>query len=424
MLPALQKFGNAGQQAFLPPIQAALKGILPLLKSLQPSFASFSGLLGKAFGGLVPIIGSLAKPMLDFASASLQGLKPLGPVLQLFATQLGGVLEQMVKSGVAQQAMTSLVQIIGALLPILPPLVKLGGEVLAILGPSLATVVQQLVLAFVQLFPSILQLTPSIAQLLVALAPLLPTLTQLVIQLMPSLISVIQATIPAIPPLITLIQAISLGLSTVIGWIVSVYTGMARFQLSVHNALAPTGSFATTLRNTFGPAFSAVGGFITGAATKVGSFLTSLTGFRTKVATLSSGLFDGLSNAFRTAINFIINGWNRLQFSVPSINIGGAKFGGGTIGVPHITPLATGGVVKARPGGTLIQAAEAGEDEVVSPLSKVPSLLGGGAASSEVLDALNDIRQLLREFLERPAQVRLDNRLVGAVDGAFGRGGF
>jgi hypothetical protein len=214
------------------------------------------------------------------------------------------------------------------------------------------------------------------------------------------------------------------AVSTVIGWVTGVIKALSDFDVKIHAGGAPIAQLATVLRTTLGGAFTAAGGFVAASATKVASFLASLSSFRTKVATLSTGLFDGLKEAFRTAINFIINGWNRLQFTVPSISIGGAKFGGGSIGVPHITPLATGGLVKARQGGTIAQIAEAGQDEVVGPLDKVRDAIGGGAAPPDLLDALTRIEQLLREFLERPAQVRLDNRLVGAVDAGFGRGGF
>ena len=84
---------------------------------------------------------------------------------------------------------------------------------------------------------------------------------------------------------------------------------------------------------------------------------------------------------FRTAINTVlglvnalINAWNSLEFSIPPVTTPwGQDFGGVTFGVPdipNIPQLADGGIVKARPGGTLALLGEAGRDEAVVPLGK------------------------------------------------------
>lgn len=66
-----------------------------------------------------------------------------------------------------------------------------------------------------------------------------------------------------------------------------------------------------------------------------------------KIAGAAKGMFDGIKDAFRDAINFVINGWNGLHFSIPGFDPPGPgpKFGGVNIGVPHIPTLAKGGTV-------------------------------------------------------------------------------
>lgn len=99
-----------------------------------------------------------------------------------------------------------------------------------------------------------------------------------------------------------------------------------------------------------------------------------------RIASAASGMFDGLKDAFRSAINWIIRGWNRLGFSLPKIDLPGLPgFGGQTFKVPQITPLAHGGIVKARPGGTLALIGKAGQDEAVIPLGR-----GGGSGAAAV----------------------------------------
>ena len=77
----------------------------------------------------------------------------------------------------------------------------------------------------------------------------------------------------------------------------------------------------------------------------------------TRLANATRGLFDGIKNAFRAAVNFVIRAWNNL-----SLKLGGAKvslpFGRSftipsvTLSTPNIPTIHTGGTFHApRPGG-------------------------------------------------------------------------
>lgn len=95
-----------------------------------------------------------------------------------------------------------------------------------------------------------------------------------------------------------------------------------------------------------------------------------------RIAAAASGMWDGIKNAFRSAINWIISGWNSLHFGIPSIDThipGIGKIGGGSFGVPQIPMLAKGGIV-SRP--TLAVIGEAGPEAVV-PLGKGHAGMGG-----------------------------------------------
>ena len=71
-----------------------------------------------------------------------------------------------------------------------------------------------------------------------------------------------------------------------------------------------------------------------------------------KIGDLASGMWDGITDAFRAAINTIIRGWNNLEFSIPGFNFGPINFDGFTLGVPDIPTLHTGGTFRApTPGG-------------------------------------------------------------------------
>lgn len=95
-----------------------------------------------------------------------------------------------------------------------------------------------------------------------------------------------------------------------------------------------------------------------------------------KISTAASGMWDGIKNAFRSAINWIINAWNQLSFTFPSIDFdwngplpgGETTVGGWTINTPNLPTFAKGGVVRPSTGGSVVRVAEAGMSERIEPL--------------------------------------------------------
>ncbi len=109
---------------------------------------------------------------------------------------------------------------------------------------------------------------------------------------------------------------------------------------------------------------------------KLKSFVSFLISIPGRVSAKLRSMWDGMKAGFRVALNWIISKWNNLRFSIPSFSILGKNFGGGSIGVPRIPQLADGGIVPAKPGGTLVNVGEGGEDEAVVPLGRAPALSG------------------------------------------------
>jgi uncharacterized protein YoxC len=130
-------------------------------------------------------------------------------------------------------------------------------------------------------------------------------------------------------------------------------------------------------------------------SSKIESIVTFVKGLPAKIATAAKGAFDGLKEAFRGAINFIIGKWNGLSFTLPSFTAFGKKIGGFTISTPDITPLAMGGIVMPSVGGTLAQIGEAGRPERVEPLDPdglskrdkaIISMLSGNGAGGATIN--------------------------------------
>jgi hypothetical protein len=125
-------------------------------------------------------------------------------------------------------------------------------------------------------------------------------------------------------------------------------------------------------------------------------------GLPARIASAARGMWDGLTNAFRTAINFIIRRWNDLSFdlrlpdSIFGIGLGPLAGRGFTLETPNIPLLAQGGTVYPRAGGVNAILAEAGRPERVEPLdpnglsardkAMIEMMSGrGGATSSPTL---------------------------------------
>jgi hypothetical protein len=136
---------------------------------------------------------------------------------------------------------------------------------------------------------------------------------------------------------------------------------------------------------------------------KVVSFFKSA---RSRISGALSGMWDGLKNGFRAAINWVIGRWNSISFSVPSFTFLGKNFGGGTVGVPKIPQLADGGIVKASPGGTLVNVGEGGQDEAVVPLGRGAQSVDRAADRPIVLEIVPGGEADFRRWINKTIRVK------------------
>ena len=95
-------------------------------------------------------------------------------------------------------------------------------------------------------------------------------------------------------------------------------------------------------------------------------------GLAGRISAVTGGMWDGIKDAFRSAINWVIDKWNGLNF--PGISVGGVQVAPG-FGTPDIARFAQGGLVKGGRGGVLGMIGEGASDELIVPLDRA-----GGAA--------------------------------------------
>lgn len=111
--------------------------------------------------------------------------------------------------------------------------------------------------------------------------------------------------------------------------------------------------------------------------------LTSAAG---KISSKLHSMWDGMKAGFKSAINYVIGKWNSLHFSIPSFSVLGHQFGGGSIGVPSIPYMATGG--RIRSDGLIF--AHAGEEVTKkAQVTRTGRGAGSGGSSSGATITIN-----------------------------------
>lgn len=139
-----------------------------------------------------------------------------------------------------------------------------------------------------------------------------------------------------------------------------------------------------------------------------------------RIGSAATGMWDGIKNAFRDAINWILSKWNELHFSIGGTHIPGIghapKF---TISTPDIPLLASGGIV--HQAGSVI-VGDAGTPELLSlprgarvdplpprALPAIPALMaptGGGGGSPSVAELYVDGRKMAEAVFRHAADAK------------------
>lgn len=120
---------------------------------------------------------------------------------------------------------------------------------------------------------------------------------------------------------------------------------------TISTAVAGLRSILGGIVSTFGEVLRPLGNLLhTWIVQPLEAIISTIAGMPGKIAEAAAGMFDGIKNAFRSAINWIIRAWNGLEFKIPGFDPPGPgpSFGGFTLGVPDIPQLAGGG--RLRPG--------------------------------------------------------------------------
>lgn len=121
------------------------------------------------------------------------------------------------------------------------------------------------------------------------------------------------------------------------------------------------------------------------AKEKLGKLIDYVKGLPGKVTRAARGLFNGIRDSLKSALNWVIERWNNFSLTIGGGSVLGVSIPSITIDTPNIPYLAKGGVQPRTPGGRLAVIGEGKEPEAVQPLSQLRGMLdaavaGGGAA--------------------------------------------
>ncbi|BCJ64156.1 hypothetical protein [Polymorphospora rubra] len=120
---------------------------------------------------------------------------------------------------------------------------------------------------------------------------------------------------------------------------------------------------------------------------KIDWVVDKVTGWKGRISSASRGMWDGVSNSFKGALNWVIGKWNGLSFKIPSVSIPGlGSFGGGQLSMPRIPYLAKGGHIiedgLAVVGDAGPELVRLGRGASVHPLSHAERNALGGAGGT------------------------------------------
>lgn len=334
-------------------IAAAVTPLLPILGRLITSFIEVAGpVLGMLLEALSPIVGAIGEGLISAFQALQPAIEPIGTLLEALSpviTQIVQILGEVL-SGVITAlvpVITTLAegfsQVLIALMPILPIL----GDALMQIIAAVAPMIQQMATVWLSVVQAILPLLPPLIQIVSAL---LPPLIQLITALLPIIMMSAQlfaALVVAIAPVLVILAQLIAKFAEVVGVVIGF----------VAKVIETVVGFVASVVGKFGELAQGISNKVEDAKTWVIDKFTALVewvkGLPKKIGDAASGMWDGITGAFKSMVNYLIRMWNgfsdKLSFKIPDIP-GVPKRGETIRPIPKIHELAQGGLTRG-PGG-------------------------------------------------------------------------
>ena len=378
-----QLSANGTMQQFISGIGGALSGMAPMIAGFTSAMIQMGAAVGPSMGPLFASLGQFAQtvaPALGGVGAQLaQTLTTIMPTLAQFISALATGLQPVLP--VLGQLLQSMM---AALIPAIPALSQsaqvIGGALatgLKLIAPLLPVIAQYLpqIIAGIIAFKGLQTLASAVTTIqqmaealkLVKVATAAWSAVQWVLNaaLNANPIGLIVIAIAALAAGIiyaykhsetfrNIVQSVWEGIQTAISFawnnvIKPVIDGLVQGFQWVWQKAQEMGGFVAQVWETFKNGITAAKDWV---GARVGDIVNFFTGLPQRITNAVSGAWDGLKNAFKGAINWIIQAWNDFHISMhipDSIPLIGGK--GVDIETPDLPLLKAAGGAISGPGG-------------------------------------------------------------------------
>lgn len=304
--------------SLLPPIESIITAILPVIINLIQQLVPFLiqivqqilPIVVQLIEGLMPLITEILNTVLPVIIQLLQALLP--PLIEIIQAVLPVIIELI------QLLLPPILQIIQAILPVL---INLINTVMPLLVQIIEAILPVITTLIETIIPPILEIVEMILPILTDLLnQLMPILTSLLEAVLPVIISLIELIAPILKPILellfTLLEPLLDLLNLILPPLISLFTGL------ISKALTPLKAalwvVADVLNTVFKGAFEGIGkvvGNIKNVFSGIIDFVKNVftgnwRGAWDAVVKIFSNIFEGIKNAFKVPINWIIDGLN------------------------------------------------------------------------------------------------------------------
>lgn len=339
-----------------------LQGIGPALPPLISGISSLVGAVAPLISALAPLVGAILTALAPLLTAVANAITPLIPPIIQLAEMIGGVL----------------VTAINAVMPIVTTLLTLFSSVAA---PILEIIMAQfqafspILMTLLEVLSPILTALQPLFDIFVMIAELIGSILVPVFEVLGGILLWVVETI-IVPVVVPIIEFLADLLTTLLGGAVEKLAGMfetagpviqvvwellkAGIQSSVDAIMAVWDALSnafkagwdfimrttiTPMKNGFTALKNTATGIITSMRSAWDNFVSFLKGIPGKVSGALGSIFSPLWTGFKSAINSVIDGWNGLSFSVPSVDLGPlGSTPAITVSTPNIPRLKVGGM--------------------------------------------------------------------------------
>lgn len=340
--PTLGEFINAvatGLGPVLPVLATLINSLGQALIPLMPPLSQILQIIGTALAQALQAVAPFAANFAQALANILAAVAPLIPValnlLTAVFTPLSGVLVQLT------QTMAPVIeQLLNQLRPAIEQLAPVLSQVLVSMGQTWVGVMQQLL-------PILPQLVNSILQLVLAFVPLLPQVAQLAATFLPILVDILVRLSPVITAVIdaltwlvnnVIVPLLIPFIQQTIQSVQGMYGTFQRMRDIVSGVLTNLGNAVMSVKDTVVNRFNDMVNFVGGLPDRIKN--------------AAAGMWDGIKDTFKGALNWIIQAWNDFHISMhipDSIPLIGGK--GIDIETPDLPLLKAAGGPISGPGG-------------------------------------------------------------------------